>query len=130
MAEKLTELNSKEMLGLRAALAFRAETDEVKNARANRDLDLLDKSLKQIKTLRLEIGRLKKSQREKKKVARDTQKVSALKLEIERLTKSQQKKKMLSSLGMILPWRLTCRDAKKTKWDIRAIQKARNVSQT
>lgn len=61
-AEKMIDLKGKEMLGLRAALAFKAETDEVKNARANRELNLLDKALKQIKALELEIERLTKSQ--------------------------------------------------------------------
>lgn len=91
-AEKMIELKVKETLGLRAALAFETEMDELKNARANRDLDLLDKRLKQINTLQLEIEHLKKSQRGKDNVARDDQEVPALKLEIERLKKSQQKK--------------------------------------
>lgn len=89
-AEKMIDLKGKEMLGLRAALAFKGETDELKNARANRDLDLLDKSLKQIKELQLEIERLKKSQRKTDNVARDDPEVSALKLEIDRLRKSQR----------------------------------------
>ena len=89
-AEKMIELKAKETVGLRAALAFKTETDELKNARANRDLDLLDKRLKQINTLQLEIERLKKSQRGND-VASDDQEVPALKLEIERLKKSQQK---------------------------------------
>lgn len=94
-AEKMIELKGKETLGLKAALAFKTETDELKNARGNRDLDLLDKRLKQINTLQLEIERLKKSQRGKDNVARDDQEVPALKLEIERLKKSQQKKNVV-----------------------------------
>lgn len=89
-AEKTIDLNGKEILSLRAALAFKSETDELKNARANRDLDLLDNNLKQTKEMRLEIERLKKSQRKKDNVVEDDQEISALKLEIERLTKSQQ----------------------------------------
>lgn len=91
-AEKMIDLKGKEMLSLRAALAFKTETDELKNARANRELDLLDKRLKQINTLQLEIERLKNSQRGKDNFARNDQEVPALKLEIERLKKSQQKK--------------------------------------
>lgn len=96
-AEKMVDLKGKEILGLRAALAFKAETDELKNARAKRDLDLLDKGLKRIKTLELEIERLKKSLRKKDNIVRDDQEVSALKLEIERLTKSQKEKYVVGS---------------------------------
>lgn len=91
-AENMVDLKSKEILGLRAALAFKAETDELKNTRAKRDLDLLDKSLKRIKALELEIERLKKSSREKDKMVRNDQEVSTLKLEIERLRKFQKEK--------------------------------------
>lgn len=96
-AGKMFDLESKEMLGLRAALAFKAETDELKNARAKRDLDLLDKALKRMKALELEIERLKKSLGKKDSIVRDDQEVSALKLEIERLTKSQQEKYVVGS---------------------------------
>lgn len=97
MAEKMFDLESKEMLGLRAALAFKAETNELKNARAKPDLDLLDKALKRMKALELEIERLKKSLGKKDSIVRDDQEVSALKLEIERLTKSQQEKYVVGS---------------------------------
>lgn len=96
-AEKMVDLKSKEILGLRAALAFKAETDELKNARAKRDLDLLDKNLKRIKALDLEIERLKKSLRKKENIFRDDQEISALKVQVERLTKSQQEKNVVES---------------------------------
>lgn len=91
-AENMIDLKSKEILGLRAALAFKAETDELKNTREKRDLDLLDKSLKRVKALELEIERLKNSLQEKDNMARDDQEVSNLKLEIERLKKFQKEK--------------------------------------
>lgn len=91
-AENMVDLKSKEILGLRAALAFKAETDELKNTREKRGLDLLDKSLKRVKALELEIERLKNSLREKDNMARDDQEVSTLKLEIERLKKFQKEK--------------------------------------
>lgn len=91
-AENMVDLKSKEILGLRAALAFKAETDELKNTRAKRDLDLLDKSLKRIKALELEIERLKKSSREKDNMVRNDQEVATLKLDIERLRKFQKEK--------------------------------------
>lgn len=111
-AEKMVDLKSKEILGMRAALAFKAETDELKNARAKRDLDLLDKGLKRIKTLELEIERLKKSLRKKDNIARDDQEVSALKLEIERLTKSQKEKYVVRS---DIAWKVQSADLQSEK---------------
>lgn len=96
-AENMVDLKSKEILGLRAALAFKAETDELKNTREKRDLDLLDKNLKQIKALELEIERLKNSLREKENTVRDDQEILSLKLEIERLRKFQKEKHVVGS---------------------------------
>ena len=97
----MTDLKSKKITGLRAALAFKAENDELKNAQAKRDLDFLEKGHKKIKALQPEVERLKKSQRKKDNAVRDDEEVLALRFEIKDLTKSQQKK--IFSLAMILP---------------------------
>lgn len=111
-AEKMVDLKSKEILGLRAAMAFKAETDELKNDRAKRDLDLLDKSLKRIKALELEIEHLKKSLRKKDNMARDDQEVSTLKLEIEHLKKFQKEKYVV---GGDIAWKVKAERSEKNK---------------
>lgn len=111
-AEKMVDLKSKEILGLRAAMAFKAETDELKYARAKRDIDLLDKSLKRIKALELEIERLKKFLRKKDKIVRDDQEVSTLKLETERLTKLSKEKYVLVD---DIDWKVKAERSEKTK---------------